>query len=188
MGGVATGIAFPESNLTLGAPTPEDAAAGTVYGLPVHRYRDLDGQTHCLSKWQLSPKELEEVQRTGVIWFNCWGRPTRRSGSAGQILSGVKMSHNKPIDRAVAALQAQFEITGLPKLHRDQFEAMALSVLHCWWHASPGMVEAAQKHFEPGHISHEYPDSDGVFVFGDIGTVWTAMITEANNEVVERRG
>ncbi len=43
---MATGIAFPESNLTLGAPTPEDAAAGTVYGLPVLRYRDL---------------------------FNCWG-------------------------------------------------------------------------------------------------------------------
>jgi len=70
---MATGIAFPESNLTLGAPTPEDAAAGTVYSLPVHRYRDLDGQTHCLSKWQLSPEELEEVQRTGVVWFNSWG-------------------------------------------------------------------------------------------------------------------
>lgn len=70
---MATGIAFPESNLTLGAPTPEDAAAGTVYGLPVLRYRDLDGQTHCLSKWQLSADELAEVQRTGVVWFDCWG-------------------------------------------------------------------------------------------------------------------
>jgi hypothetical protein len=70
---LATGIPFPESNLTLGAPTPEDAAAGTVYGLPVHRYRDLDGNPQVLSKWQLSEDELAEVAKTGVVWFNCWG-------------------------------------------------------------------------------------------------------------------
>ena len=70
---MAQGVAFPEANATLGAPTPEDAAAGTVYGLPVHRYRDLDGQRHVLSKWKLSADEIEEVQRTGVVWFSCWG-------------------------------------------------------------------------------------------------------------------
>lgn len=71
---MAKGIPFPEANLVLRAPTPEDAAAGTVYGLHVHRYRDLDGQQNVLSKWQLTPEELEEVVRTGgVLWFNCWG-------------------------------------------------------------------------------------------------------------------
>lgn len=70
---MAKGIPFEESNLMLGAPTPEDAAAGTVYGLPVHRYRDLDGVSHVISKWQLTAEELEEVNRTGVVWFGCWG-------------------------------------------------------------------------------------------------------------------
>ena len=70
---MAKGIAFDEANTVLRAPTPEDAAAGTVYDLHVHRYRDFDGQPNVLSKWQLSPEELEEVARTGVVWFNCWG-------------------------------------------------------------------------------------------------------------------
>jgi hypothetical protein len=70
---MALGVAFEEANGVLGAPTPEDAAAGTVYGLPIHRYRDLDGQVHVLSKWQLTPEELDEVARTGVVWFSCWG-------------------------------------------------------------------------------------------------------------------
>ena len=70
---MAKGIPFAEANLVLGAPTPEDAAAGTVYALHVHRYQDLDGQRQVLSKWELTPEELEEVKRTGVIWFNCWG-------------------------------------------------------------------------------------------------------------------
>jgi hypothetical protein len=70
---MAKGVPFPQSNAVLGAPTPEDAAAGTVYGLPVHRYRDLDNNPQVLSKWQLTPEELEEVRRTGVVWFSCWG-------------------------------------------------------------------------------------------------------------------
>lgn len=70
---MAQGIPFPQSNLVLGAPTPEDAAAGTVYGLPVHRYRDLDGMSQVLSKWMLSEEELAEVAKTRVVWFNCWG-------------------------------------------------------------------------------------------------------------------
>jgi len=70
---LAKGIEFSEANTVLGAPTSEDAAAGTVYALHVHRYRDLDGNHQVLSKWQLTPEELDEVQRTGVVWFNCWG-------------------------------------------------------------------------------------------------------------------
>ena len=71
---MAEGIPFDEANLILRAPTPEDAAAATVYDLHVMRYRDLDGRQNVLSKWKLSPEELEEVNRTGgVIWFNCWG-------------------------------------------------------------------------------------------------------------------
>lgn len=71
---MARGVPFDEANTVLRAPTPEDAAAGTVYDLHVHRYRDLDGQPNVLSKWQLTPEELAEVNRTGgVIWFGCWG-------------------------------------------------------------------------------------------------------------------
>jgi len=71
---MAVGVPFPEANLVLAPPTPEDAAAGTVYGLQVHRWRDLDGQAHVLSKWKLTPGELAEIARTGVVWFHCWGR------------------------------------------------------------------------------------------------------------------
>lgn len=71
---MAQGIPFDEANTVLRAPTPEDAAAGTVYDLHVHRYRDLDGQPNVLSKWQLTPEELAEVIATGgMIWFGCWG-------------------------------------------------------------------------------------------------------------------
>ena len=71
---MAVAIPFPEANLVLTAPTPEDAAAGTVYDLHVHRYRDLDGQTNVLSKWRLSPEELAAVVASGGdLWFNCWG-------------------------------------------------------------------------------------------------------------------
>lgn len=70
---MAIGVPFEEANLILRAPTPEDAAAGTVYDLHVHRYRDLDGQPNVISKWQLTLEELEEVKRTGVVWFSCWG-------------------------------------------------------------------------------------------------------------------
>lgn len=98
------------------------------------------------------------------------------------------MAREAPIDRAIACLRANFELLGLPLLHDSQFEAIALSVLRSWATATPKMMAAVQKHVEEGHVSREYPDSDGVFVFGDIGTVWEAMVTAANNEVVDRRG
>jgi hypothetical protein len=70
---VAKGVPFPEANAGLGAPTAADAAAGTVYALPIHRYRDLDNNPQVLSKWELTAAEIEEVKRTGVVWFSCWG-------------------------------------------------------------------------------------------------------------------
>ncbi|WP_257556432.1 hypothetical protein [Sphingobium sp. CFD-2] len=71
---MAKGIPFPEANTILRAPTAEDAAAGTVYDLHIHRYRDLDGQRNLISKWQLSEEELAAVVASGgVIWFGCWG-------------------------------------------------------------------------------------------------------------------
>lgn len=71
---MAIGIPFPEANLILRAPTPEDAAAGTVYDLHVHQYRDLDGNPMVLSKWQFTPEELAHVVAgNGVFWFNSWG-------------------------------------------------------------------------------------------------------------------
>lgn len=71
---MAVGVPFAEANCVLRAPTQEDAAAGTVYDLHVHRYRDLDGAPQVLSKWQLSDEEKAEVLRTGCIWFGCWGQ------------------------------------------------------------------------------------------------------------------
>lgn len=71
---MATGIPFPEANTVLRAPTPEDAAAGTVYDLHIHRYRDLDGQSNVISKWQFAPAELADIVASGgAFWFNCWG-------------------------------------------------------------------------------------------------------------------
>jgi len=71
---MAVGIDFPEANTTLGAPTPEDAAAGTVYGLRVCQFRDLDGNPNVASCWKLSEEELKQIAETGVVWFSCWGK------------------------------------------------------------------------------------------------------------------
>jgi hypothetical protein len=70
---MAVGVDFPESNLNL-VGTPEDRAAGTVYDLHAHRYQDLDGNWHVITKWRFSPEELEEVRRTGAVWLTCWGK------------------------------------------------------------------------------------------------------------------
>lgn len=68
---MAKGVDFPEANLTLGAPSPYEAT--TVYGLRVCRYADLDGRPNVLSKWELTPEEIEEIARTGVVWLNLQG-------------------------------------------------------------------------------------------------------------------
>lgn len=55
-------IPFPESNICLKpAPGNED----TVSDLDI--YRDDDGRM--VSKWKLSQDEIEEINRTGVIWL-----------------------------------------------------------------------------------------------------------------------
>ena len=69
---MALPVEFPEQNLIL-VGSPEDKAAGTVVDLPVHRHKDLDGNPHVISKWKFSPEELEEVLRTGEVWFTSWG-------------------------------------------------------------------------------------------------------------------
>lgn len=69
---MALPVDFPESNLVLHG-SPEDRAAGTVLDLHCHRYRDLDQNQHVISKWRLTPEELEEVRRTGAIWLHSWG-------------------------------------------------------------------------------------------------------------------
>lgn len=69
---MARGVDFPEANVTL-VGSPEDRSAGTVYDLRIHRYRDLDGNPHVISRWRLSPEELLEVRKTGVIWLHSWG-------------------------------------------------------------------------------------------------------------------
>lgn len=69
---MASPVSFIESNHVL-VGTPEDRAAGTVIDLPIHRHQDLDGNQHVMSCWRLTPEELEEVKKTGKIWFQCWG-------------------------------------------------------------------------------------------------------------------
>jgi hypothetical protein len=70
---MAEPIDFPEANATL-VGSPEDRAAGTVLDLPIHRYVDLDGAPHVISKWRLTEAELAEVVRTGGdLWLHSWG-------------------------------------------------------------------------------------------------------------------
>jgi len=71
---MAKGVDFPESNLPLRAPTPEDAAAETVYTLHVRRYQDLDGVPNVLSCWELTDAEVELIVKTRRVWHNAWGR------------------------------------------------------------------------------------------------------------------
>jgi hypothetical protein len=69
---MAKPVDFPQSNLTL-VGSPEDKAAGIVVDLPVHRYQDLDGNWHVISKWKLTPDEEAEVMLTGCVWLHSWG-------------------------------------------------------------------------------------------------------------------
>ena len=70
---MATGVPFPESNTPLTAPTPEDAAAETVYTLHVRRYQDLDGNPNVLSCWELTDAEVDLIVKTRRVWLNNWG-------------------------------------------------------------------------------------------------------------------
>lgn len=70
---MAIAVRFPQVNLVLRAPTPEDAAAGTVYDLHAYRYRDLDGAPQVLSCWELTDDEVALIVETRRIWANNWG-------------------------------------------------------------------------------------------------------------------
>ena len=92
-----------------------------------------------------------------------------------------------PIDRAAACLQANFESLGLPLLHRDQFAAIALSVLRCWTYPTNVMLDAAEE-LEPEVLAATYPDSSALFQDGGIQKLWQAMLVAANNEAIDRGG
>lgn len=106
---MATGIPFPEANTILRAPTPEDAAAGTVYDLHVHRYTDLDGNPQIISKWQFEPEELARIIAAGgVFWFHAWGHTHPPVGISGDNpfvrakWSGERATHDRGADEAPA--------------------------------------------------------------------------------------
>jgi hypothetical protein len=61
--------AFPEANLVLGPP---QGCEDSVVAMQVRR---LDG--NIVSCWRLTPAEVEEVQRTGVVWLSVWGARTQ---------------------------------------------------------------------------------------------------------------
>lgn len=44
--------------------------------LPVHKTIDFYGYPIIISKWKLSKEDLEEVQRTGVVWLSVTGDST----------------------------------------------------------------------------------------------------------------
>lgn len=65
-------IDFPESNLDL--KKPDNMTDEQCLTLPCWRgYSPLagypEGVPTTVSKWQLSPEEIEEVQRTGHVWL-----------------------------------------------------------------------------------------------------------------------
>ena len=66
-------ISFPEQNNILGKPA--DMTDEQCSSLPVHHYMEpTSGFPAIISCWKLSPDELEEVQRTGVVWVNTLGK------------------------------------------------------------------------------------------------------------------
>lgn len=55
-------VDFDESNIVLGPP--ESMTEEECGNLPVF----TDGRL-CVSRWKLSPEELETIQRTGSVWL-----------------------------------------------------------------------------------------------------------------------
>lgn len=62
---------------------PADMTDEQCSSLPIHQYEQSLGQDDkgepikypaIVSCWQLSPEELEEVQRTGIVWVNTLGQ------------------------------------------------------------------------------------------------------------------
>ncbi len=64
-------IPFPQSNKTFRGQPGSD-----VSELPVYRCADENG-TYLISKWKATTAEIDEINRTGVVWL--W---TRGEGTA----------------------------------------------------------------------------------------------------------
>lgn len=62
---MAEPIEFPGMTTTLAAPP---GCEDVVQPLPIRR---VEGK--CLSCWRLTPEELAEIARTGVVWLSIWG-------------------------------------------------------------------------------------------------------------------
>jgi len=60
--------AFDEANTTL---LPPPGRESDVLPLPIRR---LDGQL--VSCWEVTPEEVDEIQRTGKVWLSIWGGVT----------------------------------------------------------------------------------------------------------------
>lgn len=52
---------------------PEDWTDEECQPLPVHSGGWPDGHNVMTSCWKLSKEDLEEIQKTGVIWLSVWG-------------------------------------------------------------------------------------------------------------------
>lgn len=76
-----TPVDFPQSNNTLGKPS--NMTDEQCLPLPVHHYHqdfgpDSEGGDPVripaiISCWKLTPEELEEINRTGIVWVNTLG-------------------------------------------------------------------------------------------------------------------
>ena len=63
---------FPEGNVTL--QRPEGMSEEECNPLKVHRGIDGDGFPVVISKWEMTPEEKEEFERTGVIYLTVIGQ------------------------------------------------------------------------------------------------------------------
>lgn len=61
---------FPEANGLLRAPRGME---GEVGDLPVHGHYGPGGSVNATSCWRLTPEEMSEVKRTGVVWLTVIG-------------------------------------------------------------------------------------------------------------------
>jgi hypothetical protein len=62
-------ITFNGHNCTLAAPKGDE---DRVTPLPIFR-----NGVQCVSAWELSPAELEEIARTGIVWLSVWSGLTQ---------------------------------------------------------------------------------------------------------------
>lgn len=64
-------VSFPEQNITVGIG---DCDPAKVVPMPAWVGEDQRGDSMSVSCWKLTPEELVEVQRTGVVWQGIMGK------------------------------------------------------------------------------------------------------------------